>query len=48
MADSDAATFSGTVKVFATLSGEIIPTENIPDVTFTEKLAGDGFCNQAD
>ncbi|CAL4318168.1 PTS glucose transporter subunit IIA [Buchnera aphidicola] len=31
------------IKIFAPISGDIIPIENVPDVVFSKKIVGDGI-----
>ncbi|QSX32050.1 PTS glucose transporter subunit IIA [Shewanella avicenniae] len=33
----------GGIKVYAPISGEIVPIEKVPDVVFAEKIVGDGI-----
>lgn len=40
---SDDSSDSGSIEIFAPLSGEIIPIEDVPDVVFAEKVVGDGI-----
>ena len=40
--DNSAADTAG-IEIFAPLSGEIVPIEDVPDVVFAEKIVGDGI-----
>lgn len=40
---SDDTNDANTIEVFAPLSGEIVPLEEVPDVVFAEKIVGDGI-----
>ena len=42
LSSSDNSDTSG-IEIFAPLSGEIIPIEDVPDVVFAEKIVGDGI-----
>ncbi|MFQ6371025.1 PTS glucose transporter subunit IIA [Shewanella sp. YIC-542] len=33
----------GGIKVYAPISGDIVPIEKVPDVVFSEKIVGDGI-----
>mgnify|MGYP006205429599 CR=1 FL=1 len=39
---SDDSSDTGGIEIFAPLSGEIVPIEDVPDVVFAEKIVGDG------
>ncbi|MFO6425425.1 PTS glucose transporter subunit IIA [Motilimonas sp. KMU-193] len=39
---SEPAAETGGIEIFAPLSGEIVPIEDVPDVVFAEKIVGDG------
>ena len=44
MVSSDnGATDTAGIEIFAPLSGEIVPIEDVPDVVFAEKIVGDGI-----
>ena len=44
MVSSDnSATDTAGIEIFAPLSGEIVPIEDVPDVVFAEKIVGDGI-----
>lgn len=34
---------SGGIAIYAPVSGDIVPIENVPDVVFAEKIVGDGI-----
>ncbi|WP_346351789.1 PTS glucose transporter subunit IIA [Oceanimonas sp. AH20CE76] len=40
---SDDTNVADAIEVFAPLSGEIVPLEEVPDVVFAEKIVGDGL-----
>lgn len=40
---SDDSSDTGGIEIFAPLSGEIVPIEDVPDVVFAEKIVGDGI-----
>lgn len=40
---TDDSSNSTVIEIFAPLSGEIVPIEDVPDVVFAEKIAGDGI-----
>ncbi|AEY02451.1 PTS system glucose-specific transporter subunit [Oceanimonas sp. GK1] len=40
---SDDTGETNAIEVFAPLSGEIVPLEEVPDVVFAEKIVGDGI-----
>ncbi|MDP5290688.1 PTS glucose transporter subunit IIA [Oceanimonas sp. CHS3-5] len=40
---SDDTSEANAIEVFAPLSGEIVPLEEVPDVVFAEKIVGDGI-----
>ncbi|WMC11353.1 PTS glucose transporter subunit IIA [Oceanimonas pelagia] len=40
---SDDTNEANLIEVFAPLSGEIVPLEEVPDVVFAEKIVGDGI-----
>ncbi|MCE2593404.1 PTS glucose transporter subunit IIA [Motilimonas cestriensis] len=40
---SDPTPEAGGIEIFAPLSGEIVPIEDVPDVVFAEKIVGDGI-----
>ena len=42
LVSDDSADTSG-IEIFAPLSGEIVPIEDVPDVVFAEKIVGDGI-----
>ena len=42
LVSDDSADTSG-IEIFAPISGEIIPIEDVPDVVFAEKIVGDGI-----
>ena len=42
LSSSDNSDTSG-IEIFAPLSGDIIPIEDVPDVVFAEKIVGDGI-----
>lgn len=40
---SDDTSESSGIDIFAPLSGELVPIEDVPDVVFAEKIVGDGI-----
>ncbi|MGL5045226.1 MAG: PTS glucose transporter subunit IIA, partial [Plesiomonas sp.] len=40
---SDDSSDTGSIEIFAPLSGEIVNIEDVPDVVFAEKIVGDGI-----
>jgi len=40
---SDDSSDTSGIEIFAPLSGEIVPIEDVPDVVFAEKIVGDGI-----
>ncbi|MDX1268380.1 MAG: PTS glucose transporter subunit IIA [Oceanisphaera sp.] len=40
---SDDTSESSGIDIFAPLSGELVPIEEVPDVVFAEKIVGDGI-----
>ncbi|WP_108649647.1 PTS glucose transporter subunit IIA [Dongshaea marina] len=40
---SDENTETAGIEIYAPLSGEIVPIEEVPDVVFAEKIVGDGI-----
>ncbi len=40
---SDDSQDQGGIEIFAPISGEIVPIEDVPDVVFAEKIVGDGI-----
>ena len=44
---SDDSSDTGGIEIFAPLSGEIVPIEDVPDVVFAEKIVGDGIADLA-
>ncbi|MDS1348053.1 PTS glucose transporter subunit IIA [Planktothrix agardhii] len=40
---SDDSSDTRGIEIFAPLSGEIVPIEDVPDVVFAEKIVGDGI-----